>query len=472
MNISQNYRGAGVALVFAALLVMLFTACGSDPITEGPAPTTALMTVGPIATPEATPTSDPTPTPTETPVPMVKPEPTPTATPEPTATPASTIASRETSRDGVENHLNIRADTTWQDVFDDSIPSVRDCFREALGDELERALGLTVSNDYRWEELLPCLEPETARFILVSGTIASLESQGWDLSDEQISCLHVESADINTAAVMSENRQEGGEFISTIFSCAPEPLIYFFVEGFGIRRGDLAEGEISCLEESLSGFDWSVFAGQDSGEPGEFIGLIFPCIPDPWISLVIVRFGLSFEDLNDGEVSCLRDGLATVDLASVGLDSAVAAELAAILFFCIPGPVAYATLLGTISPQFGLFTPLWFEEELLEREQISCLQREFEDYDWTGFVMEHPTALAEFIRGLFYCAPEPLILYLGSDHDLEVDKLSEDEVNCARELMGYFNWSRLLPDDSDAFSELAAGVQSCIPQLQETQEGN
>ena len=126
-------------------------------------------------------------------------------------------------------------------MFDQSTVSEQDCIRDAISESPAEALEQPVTDDYWFEGLFTCLYPATARDIYLSTFLAELGKDGWDLNEGQVSCLREATGEIDVAAVVANDPDVGEEIMGAILECAPNPLIYSMVEGFGVERGDLSE---------------------------------------------------------------------------------------------------------------------------------------------------------------------------------------------------------------------------------------
>ena len=260
--ISIMLRNAGTPL-FVVLLLVLTAACGSDPEeapspepsptgsvapTDVPEPTVEpapTATLRPTATSEPsvaeppTPTAVPEPTATAPPQATVPPEPSPTATPASvpehtttprppaTATPGPEIPTPSPNNGDAVLSLTIDADSTWQEVFDDSPASVQVCIRDVLEDDLEWALAKNISSEIvnyspDWEEsIFKCLNPEIAQFVFLYATKAYIE-EFVELDKEEFSCVQewISNVSVATLAAADNDWDERGEFWVSLHSCA------------------------------------------------------------------------------------------------------------------------------------------------------------------------------------------------------------------------------------------------------------
>ncbi|MDE2817292.1 MAG: hypothetical protein OXK81_11425, partial [Chloroflexota bacterium] len=132
-----------LAVLGVLLLIVILSACGEIPA----------LTATPVATS----------TPSPTPIPV-------TPTPEPTPAPIA------------ELDISIDSDTVWREVFATLTPAEQACIRDALGDELESALGRPVMSESdapeQWEvSLFSCLAPETARAVYLSVVVTEMQDE-------------------------------------------------------------------------------------------------------------------------------------------------------------------------------------------------------------------------------------------------------------------------------------------------------
>ena len=269
------------------------------------------------------------------------------------------------------------------------------------------------------------------------------------------------------AAVVAEDRESGGEFIASVFSCAPEQVIYSFVQVIGIEEGDLSKDEVSCFQERLAVIDWSLILDQDSADPGDFIAMIFECVPDPLISLVMEGFGIRFEELSDVDASCLRERLGGIDwAATLNDEKSATADLISNMIFCVPGQWASRMISET-----GLGAQYGFNPEDLSDEDADCFRDRIVSLDWGALGEKEPAAMGEFTAGLYSCAPKLLagIISSSSDFGVEPLELTVEQVDCLGELADRLDWAGIFSDNPASFQTFDMALQTCLPDEKDTE---
>ncbi len=252
-------------LVLAPLLVILtaLIACSDPtPVPETVAPTyTAMPTETPTPTkaPEKRPTSAPPATQAESPTPDTTREilsvrtgthrtgtatpTTPAAVPTPTPTRAipptpkrTTAIPTATATPSPFEHLDVGIDreTFWRDLLDDLYPHERTCIEvEAGADGLD--VPVLSDLDYVPEQevaMFACLEPGTARAVLLGTTVALLEEDDdFRIPEDEVACIRDVLTGMAAAAVVAamardaEDRLLAGEFMAGFFRCIPKTLV-------------------------------------------------------------------------------------------------------------------------------------------------------------------------------------------------------------------------------------------------------
>ncbi len=309
MNLARLRSGVVTTIAVLAFTIFL-SACGGE---SAPAPEETATPTTPASTREATP-----------------------ATP---ATPAVTPASTTPTPTGAVLTLAIDSDTRWQDLFDDFTASERACIRDALGEELEVALGRLVLTDEDTQAsevaLFSCLSPETARNVFLSSMAGSFEeSEGRPLSADEASCLRERVAGVDVAAYLAETASgtDAGteEFSFGLVGCFPDWFLSAFLAEAGMTLDELSEEEASCLREWSADTEWQRFLRDDDAT---VLAWLLPslagCAPDLFLGFMLEASGITLEELGAEEVSCLRDWLAGLDWEDLLIDDeSVAAAVA------------------------------------------------------------------------------------------------------------------------------------------------
>ena len=272
-----------------------------------------------------------------------------TNTPTPTLIPASPTPEQSAAA-VAELDVSIDSDTVWQEVFDTLTVSEQSCVRNALGDELESALGRPVvskATPEQWEvSLFSCLAPETARAVYLSILITEMQVD-MELSEDEVSCMRKSVAATDAAVVIAALAQDAddhpavAESFMEIFRCLPDLLLPIIIVEMGLEREELSEEEASCLWESFAAIDSATLLTA-ADDPAGFAALapyLVDCVPDLFISIFIAETGASIEDLSEEERDCLRELVADIDLAALIAspdDSAANVEFGVGLLNCVP----------------------------------------------------------------------------------------------------------------------------------------
>ncbi len=272
-----------------------------------------------------------------------------TNTPTPTLIPASPTPEQSAAA-VAELDVSIDSDTVWQEVFDTLTVSEQSCVRNALGDELESALGRPVvskATPEQWEvSLFSCLAPETARAVYLSILITEMQVD-MELSEDEVSCMRKSVAATDAAVVIAALAQDAddhpavAESFMEIFRCLPDLLLPIIIAEMGLEREELSEEEASCLWESFAAIDSATLLTA-ADDPAGFAALapyLVDCVPDLFISIFIAETGASIEDLSEEERDCLRELVADIDLAALIAspdDSAANVEFGVGLLNCVP----------------------------------------------------------------------------------------------------------------------------------------
>ena len=514
-------RGGVALLVFAVLLVSLGVACDGEQTpestpgpTETPVPTAAPTptmapepepTISPTATAQTTATPGATVRPTHTPGPTVNPrvtaeatatpeptvaltvtpEPTValTATPEPTValtvTPEPTVALTATSgatatplasptpaptNGDTPSSLTIDADTTWQEVFDNSPVSVQVCINKALGGSLSTVMEKRIVASNWADDLYPCLDREVGSEIFLINFMAEIGDEGLGLNDDEASCVLELAAEIDLATAAIGDWYTVGELFAVVFSCAPDPFINSLVEGLGVEEGALSEKEIACIRGQLANYDLAGYLAGSPNERGEIYSLVFTCAPGSMAAAVVRNLGIDIWEFSSAEESCFQKrvpatgwtGLLSATMVQIG-------EIFSVLLFCAPEQVA-SQLISGMDPGFDLgFSPYDVSEET-----ASCFREQTANVEWGRMFAWNSNgyALGEFVKGLFLCAPEILIKRTAEGYGLVESDIGDKEVACLREWGDSFDWTRFVIENPQALEQFESGTRRCLQEDQ------
>ena len=412
-----------------------------------------------------------TPSPIAATAPTSAPEPESTATPDPTstATITKTLAASATPAATFprpvetvpSDSFTIDASTTWHQVVDSLESPDWDCVRGALGESLEGAIAQTEIEQKLLEKLLPCLNPEDSRHILPIIFVASLAREGWDLTPEEVSCLRKEIGDIEVMAYMSGEEGAVEDFAKGTILCVPRPLIHQFTRGLGMERGEASEDEIACLQQGLLDVNWANALADESAATGDFLAVMFECVPGPVISRLVSGLGISVDDLDENEVSCLKARQASFGwLAAQDDETAAVAAVISGLLLCLPAKFA-----SRMVAESGLSDVLEFNPEDLSEEDALCIGSSMAGLDWMALVDDDPAARAEFADALYSCAPGPIIAATIREFGLEMEHIGAEEEACLSEWVAGIDWRGVFADDPNALGSMDAGFRDCLAEV-------
>ncbi len=365
-----------------------------------------------------------------------------TNTPTPTLIPASPTPEQSAAAIA-ELDVSIDSDTVWQEVFDTLTVSEQSCVRNALGDELESALGRPVvskATPEQWEvSLFSCLAPETARAVYLSILITEMQ-EDVELSEDEVSCMRKSVAATDAAAVIAALAQDAddhtaaAESFTEIFRCLPDLLLTTIIPEMGLEREELSEDEVACLRGLIANVDWGAlaFADEDFEANANFAVGMISCVP-----ALLLSSALGEEvELSEEEVSCLRESFAAIDSATLltaADDPAGFAALAPDLVDCVP----------------DLFISIFIAEtgasiEDLSEEEWDCLRELVADIDLAALIASPDDSAAdvEFGVGLLNCVPD---LFSAGDEEDSVEEATA--VTVGEAVQGALDYA----DDKDFF---------------------
>ncbi len=244
-------------------------------LTPTPEPTSATIVRTGTPTPAATPMAVPVPTPTRVIPPTPRPAevvPTATATPAPFA------------RLGVDIHR----ETRWRDLVDDLYLHERTCIEAEAGPD---GLDIPVLADLEYvpdheAAMFACLEPGTARAVLLGAMVAILEGDDdFEILDDELACTRNMLAGMDAAAVVAamaqgaEDRLPAGEFIAGFYRCITTAWVGPYD---ALDTPEDFEDRIDCVRKVLEGMDdaeimVTVIWEEETREAEEFILAISEC---------------------------------------------------------------------------------------------------------------------------------------------------------------------------------------------------
>ena len=303
-------------LTATLVIVSALMACSS--------PTPALETLTPTYTPLPTETPAPTKAPEERPTPAPpatqaeSPDPdttreiisvrtgthrTGTATPTtpaavPTPTPARVIPPTPKRSEAIPTatatpspfarlDVDIHRETLWQDLLDDLYPHERSCIEVEGGPD---RLGMPVLSDldYVPEQevaMFACLEPGTARSVLLGATVAVIEEDDdFRIPEDEVACVRDMLTGMDAAAAVAamtqgaEDRLPAGEFMAGFFRCIPKTLVNPLA---ALDTPENFQDRLDCARKILAGADAEIMVAliweEETREAEEFISALWGC---------------------------------------------------------------------------------------------------------------------------------------------------------------------------------------------------
>ena len=319
------------------LTVALLPAC-----TDEPTPTVLPPETPAPATENRTP-DNPAPTPSTTAVP------TPTETPEPTQIPPSYFS------------LTVTQGTTWGEAIDAFALQEQECIHDATdGGTLVELRYVAVMDDSDLvEEWLPsllyCLSQDTARALFLSTMLNFVEPEitesGITRTEDHETCLQESVSDVDVGSIWIARDDEAElEAYFRILGCFPELIAASYLE-FITTGVELTEDQHGCVQEWARDVDWEI--AWESGDGDGFMAFLpglADCSPDLILNLVLEenQAGIMLDDLNDGELGCLRKWVTKLDWEGIlaggeeGMATLASAEelfqCAPLVFFPAPEP--------------------------------------------------------------------------------------------------------------------------------------
>ncbi|MCY4641011.1 MAG: hypothetical protein OXC94_11810 [Chloroflexi bacterium] len=307
--------GRRLAACSALLVLLALSACGGG----GSSPPQAATVDASPATPSATrAAARTTPTPTATRA-AAAPRATPaaTATPTPGRTPGPPAAT-------------IDGETTWREVYETLTAVERSCIGDALGDaQLEAALERPVVNageTEQWEpDLYACLDPPTARAVLLAAVMAPLlEGTEAEPTERQLACASAAVAQVDAAAAVAATLPgadpgPAAAVFGGVAGCFPDLFIASILEGAGIDAAELTDAEGTCLRAWMAGPDWRAMLAEESDPEGygRVLAGLVRCLPGAFVATILRDGGLAPETLSEGTRSCLREWVLAFDWEAV-----------------------------------------------------------------------------------------------------------------------------------------------------------
>ncbi len=160
--------------------------------------------------------------------------------------------------------IDIHRETHWRDLLDGLYPHERSCIEVEAGAD---GLDTPVLDDYPYvldEEvaMFGCLEPGTARAVLLGATVAGFEEDDdFRVPQDELACIRDMLTGMDAAAVVAamatdaNNRLPAGEFLAGFFRCIPKTLVNLFaaldtIEDF-VRRMDCTRKVLDSADAEI-----------------------------------------------------------------------------------------------------------------------------------------------------------------------------------------------------------------------------
>ena len=310
---SDRYRKA-IAKAFMIFLLIgaavVAIGCVAEPT---PSPTPSL-TAAPTPVPTTIPTPEPTPgiialtgahragtaTPDSAPTPL--PSPTPTATPTAVPTPTQRLVvpppprpteavptATATPAPFARLDVDIDRETLWRDLLDDLYPHERSCVEVEGGPDV---LDMPILPDFQYPldqevAMFACLEPGTARAVLLGATVAAFEEDDdFEIPQDEVACIRNVLTGMDAAAVVAamandaEDRLPAGEFMAGFFRCIPKT----WVSGMGDAQGtpEDTRDQIECARSALAGANAQIMVAlmqeEETREAERFVETLLDCV--------------------------------------------------------------------------------------------------------------------------------------------------------------------------------------------------
>lgn len=332
---SERYRKAISPAFLAALLIsaaVITMGCAAD---SAPPPTPLVPAVS-ISAPTLTPTPVSTPTPTiartstatpptePTAVPSPAPANAPTAVPTPTPTrfappmpwPTDTFpTATATPAPFASLQVDIDRDTLWRDLLDGLYPHERSCIEVEGGPEgLDMPIMLELLDVLDHEvDMFACLEPGTARAVLLGATVAAFEEDDdFEIPEDEVACIQDTLTGMDAAAVVAamahdtEDPLPAGEFMAEFFRCIPKGWVSAFAaldtpEAFD-ERVDCARGALAAVNAEMM---VALMRDEETREAEGFMSALMDC-------------AYFLEELAEGILDDHPDGIADATVVEAG----------------------------------------------------------------------------------------------------------------------------------------------------------
>lgn len=288
------------------------------------------------------------------------------------------------------------------------------------------------------------------------------EGEDWGyVSEAQLSCAQqwLLSADRGLlGAVIADDPAASAEFRLGLARCFPG---VWFAAVFDVDVADFNAGELSCIQQWLSGVDVDVLETASSGRDREALALglgLVACHPG---ALVPALFEAEAGELSENELSCLTRLLAEVDEGTLAAldagDDAAADALWLGAVKCVPD-----LFLSAIVADWGL------DVGDLTGNEMSCLRELMVSID-VGALETLRTGegqvAAAFGLGLARCVPDLFLGEMIAALGLDVGDLTGHEMSCLRDWVARIDLSTLVAaaaGDEAAAAALDLGLIACV----------
>ena len=299
-------------LIGAAVIIM---GCTDSPMAS---PTPAAPAVPPPA-PTLTPTPEPTPASiartgahrTGTAAPASAPQAVPSPAAAPTPTPARAAPPTERPRPTepvppatampaafARLAVDIGEETLWRDLLDELYPHERSCIEVQAADSLDKPiLSGTLYDMNREVAMFACLEPGTARAVLLGAMVANFQGDDrfFEIPEDELACLRSMMAGMDAAAVVAamafdaEDPLYAGEFMAGFYRCIPKTWVAM---GSGISQSSSMdnarsspkdiEDRTDCARKVLAGVDAEIMVAlmreEETPEDERLMSALWDCV--------------------------------------------------------------------------------------------------------------------------------------------------------------------------------------------------
>ena len=144
--------------------------------------------------------------------------------------------------------------------------------------------------------IFTCLTSDNARSLFLATVIAGLQEEmgTGELSGEEMSCLRAWVAELDVVALATADRLGEDDaalegVMWGVVGCVPDLFLAAMLAGMDVDAAELSEDELSCLRQWLSDMDLATLAASDDDAAGfdafeSVLFDLFNCVPDLFLS--------------------------------------------------------------------------------------------------------------------------------------------------------------------------------------------